>query len=122
MTMKNETKHTPGPWTIGHGEEQFNASNIYAESGGICSVYGIPLHSKFLEVENVERFGVALANAKLIASAPDLAAENQKLRDLLESIAPKIGAMLGRLKFSTTQDAEILPEIWAAIRKAKGKQ
>ena len=52
--------------------------------------------------------------AILIAAAPEL------LR-ALEQIAPMIGLVLGRLRYSTEDDAEILPIIRAAIAKATGQ-
>lgn len=71
------SKHTPGPWRIGHQTDYgvFNPSVIQTgEDVGIATVYGIPLHVKLDEVENDPKCAEGLANARLIAAAPDLLA------------------------------------------------
>lgn len=44
-----------------------------------------------------------------------------ELLEALETIAPLIGSVLGRLRYSIPSDADILPAIAAAIAKAKGE-
>jgi len=59
--------HTPGPWTIGDANG-YRATSVLAGDNSVADVYGLPLHqhiSKFVECEG-------LANARLIAAAPDL--------------------------------------------------
>ena len=56
----------------------------------------------------------AEARARFIEAAPDLL-------EVLEAIAPLIGSVLGRLRYSIPSDADILPAIAAAIAKAKGE-
>lgn len=70
------SKHTPGPLAVGM-RSGHNVSNVYARNGtdnhtddGICTVYGIRLHTKQDEVS--DRDSVGLANARLIAAAPEL--------------------------------------------------
>ena len=70
--MTNTEKHTPGPWeTSVNGEGQWD---VCEEGGGdmIADLAGCP--------KNAE------ANAKLIARAPALLAQNKRLREALENI------------------------------------
>lgn len=68
--------HTPGPWTVGTtvSGRNYNANIIYAPTAdpktasGIASVNGIPMHRGVHEIENC----TSLANARLIAAAPEL--------------------------------------------------
>lgn len=53
----------------------------------------------------------------LVAERATLREENRELREALRAIAPQVGSMLGRLKFSTEQDALILPSIKAILAK-----
>lgn len=82
------SKHTPGPWQHGFVNEStgnsLHPNIVYAsEDGrGICSVYGIPLHTPFKDVD--ERSAEAMATARLIAEAPamyDLLKEEQATDD-----------------------------------------
>ena len=68
------SEHTKGPWRQGdpHGH---NATTIYPDTDdrhadAIASVYGIPMHTSVDDVG--DRYRVGMANARLIASAPDL--------------------------------------------------
>lgn len=91
-----KSKHTPGPWHTGHGPQ---ASIVYDRSGwGVAnaSVY----HFK-------HEHGSALANAALIAAAPDL------LEALEEIVLHQ--EILG-------QCSTITDRAYEAIAKAKGEQ
>jgi hypothetical protein len=68
------TQHTPGPWEVGM-RGGFNANMIYDRSGddlhsdnAICSVFGMYQHRDIDEQKDSK----GLANARLIAAAPDL--------------------------------------------------
>lgn len=69
---------TPGPWEVGsrRGKEIYNPCNVGSTTDEqyICSVYGIPLHVRLSEIIDDERSAEGLANAHLIAAAPDLLA------------------------------------------------
>ena len=69
MSMTNETKHTPGPWTTWN-------DGIKAPNGEIvCTVHALDAdHSK------IYGNGQSDHNADLIARAPTLLAENETLR------------------------------------------
>lgn len=67
--------HTPGPWTVGF--EGHNISHIYGggkEQLGVAQVY-LPINTSADEIPRLKhdpRFGQAVADARLIAAAPDL--------------------------------------------------
>lgn len=65
-----EGKHTSGPWTVGMASGR-NPNTVFAGEDGIASVFGLPLHSKIDELDK-EWHQQPLANARLIAAAPDL--------------------------------------------------
>jgi hypothetical protein len=70
--------HTPGPWTVGNTVNgiNYNANIVYAPSAdpraanGVAQVYGIAMHRGVHELPGVSAVG--LANARLIAAAPEL--------------------------------------------------
>ena len=64
-----EAKFTPGPWS--QGRNGHNAAYIYAGDEAVASVYGIPLHTRVSDVQT-EKFANGMANARLIAAAPDM--------------------------------------------------
>ena len=72
-------KHTPGPWTV----EELNAYHTsYIIRGGVTG-------NKIAQCFNWQDRGFDVAseeNAKLIASAPRLFDENQKLKSALEEM------------------------------------
>ena|SRR5690349_16261782 len=71
--MKTETKHTAGPWTM--AKQQNNLLGIYGGKVG---------HLHIAEVSGID--GQGSANAALIARAPDLLAENERLKTVLRRI------------------------------------
>lgn len=76
-TMKTETKHTLGPWTI--QQESEGTLDVVHSSGEIRSRIA-RIHVEYLCAEHG---GSPLGNARLIASAPDLIAQRDELRELL---------------------------------------
>jgi hypothetical protein len=85
-------KHTPGPWAIGM-RTGHNGNTVYARNGetrcgneaavhhydtGICNVFGMYQNTDAQEQPE----GEAIANARLIAAAPDMVyALNLMLRE-----------------------------------------
>src|SRR5262249_620705 len=70
-------KHTSGPWTVGQAGEHgtFNPNIIFTEDGSsICQMYGVPMHVQLEEIEpgGNRETQEGLANARLVAGAPDM--------------------------------------------------
>jgi len=66
--------HTPGPWRMG-SEKGYNVDSIQSAVAdrGIAQVYGVPLHTRVDDkCLRAERYSESLANARLIAAAPEL--------------------------------------------------
>lgn len=74
----NESKHTPGPWAIG-GLDRRGFREIDSESAD-RSWYGFAEVAVMLDGAPSEE---GLANARLIAAAPDMLAELQRLKTVL---------------------------------------
>lgn len=73
--MSNESKHTPGPWTVCIGS---SGATIYPDNN---ANHPLVLHFEWSdEPGNGALIMEAQANAALIARAPDLLAENEALR------------------------------------------
>ena len=74
--MKTESKHTPGPWTWWNEPDRprgYDLAKLLAPTGAILTMYGGP---------GIRALGATKekqANAALIASAPDLLEELQRL-------------------------------------------
>lgn len=66
--MMSEMKFTPGPWLA--GREGYNEGVVYSMYDGICQVFGVPMNAWADDVGS--EFSEGMANARLIASAPDL--------------------------------------------------
>lgn len=65
-----DTQHTPGPWVI--GRDGYNPDKIYADQDTVAAVFGLPLHSTIGDVRGDNKWAQGLANARLIAAAPEL--------------------------------------------------
>lgn len=70
-------KHTPGPWHVGF-RSGANGNMVMAYTGkdqhedlSICNMYGLPINCHVDEMTS-ERHAEGLANARLIAAAPEL--------------------------------------------------
>lgn len=114
--------HTPGPWSVPSDDQARSA----------LSVSGVPIlaHNRSYD-DNLAIFTVpanalfggreeALANARLIAAAPDMLAALEGARTFIEN-----GTSLGfiRMPDEGTTDAahDTLPAICAAVAKARGE-
>ncbi len=102
--------HTPGPWRVGFA----NGSNVNTVTHGddvaIATVYGVPLHCRIDELKD-SKWKVGLADARLIAAAPDL----------LAAIRIELAALIEQRETGTTilsRDARI-ERLQAAIDKAR---
>ena len=95
-------KHTPGPWMVNASTDTANCYKI--EGAGLSvKVYG---KDRYLPNGTTVRVLRTLANARLIAAAPDLLAACKAVRDLVE--------------FNDVPREEIWKIIDAAVAKAEG--
>ena len=76
--MTNTEKHTPGPWVADIGK-----TYIAVHSADL-------MHTIYIDTEAQYRRDVKAANAALIARAPDLLAQNKRLRAALENLAYRL--------------------------------
>lgn len=131
--------HTPGPWQIGHlGSDKdstirYNASNVYDSCGEktICSVSGIYLHCCLSDLERDDngRCAEGLANARLIAAAPELLASLKQAEDELSGVLEQLedrfdgapDSVQKWMVFPITEIRRRLVSIRPAIAKAEGR-
>jgi|CXWL01.1.fsa_nt_gi hypothetical protein len=99
--MSNESQFTPGPWTIRHEFNVFGGDRLVANTGG----RGGNVNPEGIRREN-------LANARLIAAAPELL-EALKQCDALLAVTDSLEAM--------QDQRHPLNAARAAIAKAEGK-
>lgn len=116
MKTQEKIRHTPGPWRTENVKDDnvgIIALDIYSPSCTDGIIATIPLHSEFTDLE-------AVANARLIAAAPETAAE----RDRLKEINKDLLAALKKLVHVTGPhdgNGEELENAYAAIAKAEGR-
>jgi hypothetical protein len=97
--------HTPGPWTV---------SDLYADDMGhpelsiTAKVNGKVCHPAAVCLQFPRMEGMQMANARLIASAPDLLAE----RDRLQALNAELAAALN----------EVRSDLWLQIEPKHGTQ
>lgn len=97
----NDAKHTKGPWI--HSKHGFNVLTA-DEMHSICAVHAP--NPGYTSEKDVQEH---LANARLIAAAPDLL---EALRDLIQAHTVQMGPKAVKLRVELAE---------AAIRKAEGK-
>lgn len=100
--MSKQSNHTAGPWVIGM-RNGANGRTIFARNGekhpeataetvahydeGICDVYGLYLNTEFANQPD----GEPLANARLIAAAPDVLQSLEEVMAYVETGAYPAG-------------------------------
>ena len=101
-----ETKHTPGPWVVEPENYDCDGGTLVRTKGKIClaNVWGV----MFAKTPDDE----SLANARLIAAAPDL----------LEALEYLAGACELALDNDYPEGRDPVSVARAAIAKAKGEQ
>lgn len=104
----SETKFTPGPWEV-HGEVEHNISRT--TSVYICRSDEPWPNGQLAMVNTADGFGSQVANANLIAAAPEL-------YEALEAIAAMLGGYAGQPNLS----GDIFKIADAALAKARGEQ
>lgn len=113
----SEAKHTPGPWSIGNSAG-YNASHVYHDEDGVCTVYGIFSHQSVKQVADDPRCAEGLANARLIAAAPDMLAEHEAIARLLSLVIHDLQGRVERDKLAAL--SQCLDRSQSAIAKATG--
>jgi hypothetical protein len=109
----SETKHTPGPWTMTwdkYGKESEIHGKSELNDGPICI---IP-HDDVTESGAEEQ----LANARLIAAAPELLGALESLYAMVQGECPSLFLIYE----DSGGDARLDIAVAAAIAKAKGEQ
>lgn len=111
-------RYTAGPWTVGRNGN--NPDTVYAGEISVASIFGVPLHTTLKDAQTYaakcngfgRRAAKALANAHLIAAAPDLLNTLEFIHDWLSSFSMP--------PTSTIQEKqEAMAAIEAALAKAK---
>ena len=112
-----ETKHTPGPWHIEQGKGPMRIATL---GGRIASIADFA-------PRNDQR--IAVANARLIAAAPETAAERDRLREvnreLVEALERALVIRSPNVKWTKAETVRSW-EAWdgqvrAALARAKGE-
>lgn len=101
----SETKHTPGPWQYCFEGE--TAAFILEHDGSTVVKLSVTM--------NTTAHSALVANARLIAAAPELLEALEKLYALVEGESPSL------LDEDSGGDSRLDIEICAAIAKAKGE-
>jgi hypothetical protein len=110
------TQHTPGPWS--QGED--NPLNIYGNHASVANVHGTHPTGASTEEE-------AIANARLIAAAPELLAALRLAKNAIDAALPWLhpdGYRKNALEVEDPQAycGEIYEDITAAIAAATGEE
>lgn len=108
-------EHTPAPWSVPHfARPEVNCECGYVLCdhlmGAVCTVHASGGGEIEMAGDN-PRFEEAVANAHLIATAPDLLAACERAASLLDALARNTGSSGCR---------NVCNELTAAIAKAKG--
>lgn len=74
--MSNESKHTPGPWIVMHGDNGYPSGISAPGDAGIPGAVGCIVRNGGIGLPSSD---AGKANARLIAAAPDLLAALEEL-------------------------------------------
>lgn len=99
-------EYTKGPWSVGMSNGH-NPSTIFADGDdAIASVFGVPMHCHIDDIKDI-RDAHPLANARLIAAAPDML---EALKITARTLEGESGPRLAEENF---------PALYAALSKAQ---
>jgi hypothetical protein len=110
-----EGKHTPGPWHLEDDgtirSKEIGASNLMADYCGsiVCSLrpaVGVTDSDKWPSIGRPHAMPEAMANARLIAAAPDLLAICKKMARLMEYV-PDLTGLINPLAIKAEAEAII---------------
>ena len=111
------SKHTPGPWTWKRDEKQEYVPATTLEGPSVLCRYWETIGGRPIEVNQR-----TLADARLIAAAPDLLAALKKVKRILESRAFRAVEDSARIHGVEYKGEEFTqPDMGNAIRKAEGE-
>jgi hypothetical protein len=127
--------HTPGPWSVPHfAQPDVNCNCEYVLTdylmGAVCAVYASGKGDDWQKHGDNPRFAEAVANAHLIAAAPDMLTALKTLDafwtkdfpdgpgDASEPADTLLAAVKARL---TTDTIELWRNVRSAIAKAEGR-
>jgi hypothetical protein len=105
--------HTPGPWTLGDENNQCCDVNLGVQYNLTCSLDRQDANTGEVVISCDEM----LANARLIAVAPELLKASNEVRQIMKS-----GQHQASARFSPTRFYEALEKLDAVILKATGTQ
>lgn len=111
-------KHTPGPWVSEHSVDEWGVSIIASNEKGYISnpTRGQVCHISVVAGAAGDNPNLALANARLIAAAPDLLAVAIKSHEPYEGLTEDdIRSLYG------PEEAELAMSLRAAIARARGE-
>jgi hypothetical protein len=114
-TEAKVSKHTPGPWhhSCGRYVYAYHQGEFgYSKSRVVASVPDDELDGGEEEQQ---------ANARLIAAAPETAAERDRLKEVNAELLAALRAMLSVVGCGTALDCSVCNSARAAISKAEGK-
>lgn len=104
-------RHSAGPWEIGT-PNGFNANHVYASGDkSVAMVYGISMYTTKQEAEESTMCAEGMANARLIAAAPEmLAALKECLQNtgggwIAASVIERAEAVIAKATGATTGSA-----------------
>jgi hypothetical protein len=101
-------KHTPGPWRVGLNEH--GGAHIVSDAGVDSQLIGETVGGGYCGLQlNDHGKAISLANARLIAAAPEMA---EALKDLLALVDRHRGYALSSFEYEETKAAR------AALSKA----
>lgn len=123
MTTETKAQHTPGPWYTrfcrrAGGKSTWEIRHDAGHQWHVADVYGIS------DGEKTYGHGFAEANARLIAAAPETAAERDRLREVNAELVAALESALKSLEIDGPDSAAAVlrTDARAAIAKAKGVQ
>lgn len=111
-TIKQE--HTPGPWAVDH--DGHDAEYVYVMAND-STITVAAMHPAF---SNDPRGGMTMADARLIASAPDLLAACEAALPAIEWYVPFRDPALGDGVGDDADNWRMVSALRAAIAKARG--
>ncbi len=89
--MAQDTQHTPGPWQVFKAQE----SATMSVNDSTDNHHRPIVHWLGFDDNGDMKWAEKLANAKLIVSAPTLAADNERLREVLKEFVDALEARWG---------------------------